>query len=284
MCRAGTVLVNRRTECQNCGRIPFRQPQENFDRATVPGIEEIPENIFRLNYYTHPWTVALCDTERNKMFCGGVLVNNEWVLTLGSCVCKHSDFRTIRAVFIDPFTAAQIARGVVGTSSNCLNYPVLSSQALQIVCHSSDKGNVQEDSIALVRIQKVPSTVSPICLPSQQDTSTLPIQAQTTQFFPEFIGGLVRLSKMSYKLEAAECSKAFSPSGHLICIGATRAPCNRVGGTAIISSSGDHHVVTGLFNGHSSECVRHVPYEKHISVFPYLGWIRNTTSLHTYRL
>ena len=281
VCRSGRVLVDRRTECKNCGRVPFRQPLEKFDKTTVPGIEEIPNLIFRLNYYTHPWTVALCDTTSNKIFCGGALINNEWVLTLGSCVCSRSDYRDISAVFIDPFTSALISRGVIGATSNCRSYPVLASQALQIACHPLHRGSVQNDSVALVRIRTV--SVPSVCLPSQEEINTPAVQAVTTQFFPNLAGGIVRHSAVSYRMSSSECSKGLSTSSNIVCISSTRAPCNRVGGTAIISTTRyGFRVVTALFNGHSSECRRHVLYEKHISVYPYVEWIRNTTNLHTY--
>lgn len=36
-----------------------------------------------------PWQVALVKKSTGNLFCGGTLLNEEWVLTAASCLCEY---------------------------------------------------------------------------------------------------------------------------------------------------------------------------------------------------
>ena len=239
------------------------------------------------NYDTAPWTISFCSQTDSKLFCGGVLINHEWVLTLGSCVCGK-DFRDLSAVFVDPFTTNQNP-GSTGAQSNCWSYPAFSSQVLEIVCHQNYSSSSEgEDVVALVRIAKVnlASEGTPFraaCLPSDRDVSKPPSTAHWTMFLPSIEGGRVLRRETNILTRGSQCN-ALSTASRSVCIAPTRTPCARVGGTALVSynSAEQYWFVTGLLNGHFSECTRRVQFEQHISVYYFLDWIREETGVRNF--
>lgn len=282
-CRVGSTVTERRGECKTCGVIPLRQPLSDVDQSSFPALREVPPNIFRSNYLTTPWTVAFCNTSQNTLVCGGVLITSQWALTLSSCVCTRESYRGLTAVFLDPFTVASRPPGSTGAKDICLSYPALTSDALEIVCHPTATGDPLMDSVALVRLR--PAPVQPACLPSATDIANPPSTGQGTHYFPNIEGGIIGRVDVSYRNSSdVACQQGLSPSSPTLCIRPTRAPCNRLGGTTMISFNlqTGYWYVTGLFNGHLSECSRQVDLEQHVSVFPYVEWVRNVTKLHNY--
>ncbi|OQV18454.1 putative Acrosin [Hypsibius exemplaris] len=105
-----------------------------------------------------PWMVALVDSRYNGQFCGGILVDEFWVLTAAHCIVDKASQNLILRIGATDFNAT------VGDPKRGVDY----TAAFTIIQPSYD-GNSFTNDLAMIRLSRAvtfSNYVKPVCLPS----------------------------------------------------------------------------------------------------------------------
>ncbi|XP_078667784.1 coagulation factor IX-like [Branchiostoma floridae x Branchiostoma belcheri] len=153
---SGTLEVIVRLE-NVCGRPIHRQAPDSY---IVGGTDVAPGAV--------PWIAMLWDIRpaRNRFFCGGSLLNSEWVVTAAHCILEGE-------VTKDDFI---IRLGKLSSEQGVFEENERSTRVREIIIHPDHNPDNYDVDLALVRLEeKIAFTdyILPVCLPTVEDARRL---------------------------------------------------------------------------------------------------------------
>ncbi|XP_056298851.1 transmembrane protease serine 9-like [Pseudoliparis swirei] len=116
-----------------------------------------------------PWSVSLNDDD--GPFCGGSVINNQWVLTASHCISSHQLHTT--TVYLGRH------------SQSGLNLNEVSSTLEDIICHSSHNTITHNNDICLLKLSapvEFTDYIQPVCLASTGSTFHSGVSSWVTGF------------------------------------------------------------------------------------------------------
>ncbi|XP_065061581.1 mannan-binding lectin serine protease 1-like [Rhopilema esculentum] len=137
-----------------CGRTRFPSDRMDSCRGRI-----VAGNIAKVG--SHPWIAAIHRNDR--IVCGGVLINDEWVLTAAHCI---TDRRNARLMDQRQFS---VSLGRHRRHENGVNIQI--SRVAQMIKHPHFNHTAFNADIGLIRLDrraKMTDYVRPVCLPTEK--------------------------------------------------------------------------------------------------------------------
>ena len=210
-------LENRWIDIEQCRIEDCGHVGPNFTSTRIIGGQDARADEF-------PYQVALTLLDDNKVFCGGNMINDRWILTAGHCLRLPGD-RQIRK------SAIRVSVAILKTTEVPTNYITVDDYFVH-PRYDPDKG--KEYDIALIKTSRPISSVSkrytnPICLPFDNNDSADAEIALVSGFGTRREDGsepsdTLRATKIKL-LPSKECYLTYSLNYHassMICAGVSR--------------------------------------------------------------
>lgn len=224
-----------------------------------------------------PWQVALVSSTGNpavSVFCGGTLINSEWVLTAAHCLYEHATCNKIpkQGMFV-AYGSTDLGKKVSLIAPNKLIHPKGYS------CNS------KAFDIALIKLEEPISVVPPVQLASPSTATSLALSGQrlmTTGWGLTSVGGYNSRYLMEVEIPVVsnnQCQNAYSialPKG-VICAGEVGkdACTGDSGGPLYQRQQGNQAIQVGIVSFGDS-CGKAKTPGVFTSVAEYLPWINET--------
>ncbi|XP_021963664.1 trypsin-1 [Folsomia candida] len=153
---------------RTCGQVQVHLGEEN-NNPVVPGNEtDLEEGATRIvggreaKMHEFPWIVALMN--KRRQFCGGSIINNEWVLTAAHCIqhMSASDVANLQLVFGDH------------DISNPNDAPIQTRKAYMVLYNKHFTMDKLQNDIGLIKLSspvEYGKTIQPVCLHSGERSS-----------------------------------------------------------------------------------------------------------------
>ena len=77
-----------------------------------------------------PWQVSLVDAANGKHFCGGSIINNEWILTAAHCVFKDGKLNRNIRVHMGSTSSSNMSEGIIRDCNEVIVYPGYNKESL----------------------------------------------------------------------------------------------------------------------------------------------------------
>ncbi|XP_074142111.1 chymotrypsinogen B-like [Sminthopsis crassicaudata] len=238
----------------------------------VPDIKPILSNMLRIANGKNavpgswPWQVSL--QRRGAHFCGGSIINKNWVVTAAHCKVKRTD---------------RVVAGRHNMRSHRENIQVLKI-AQVFINRNFDSVSLNNDITLLklarpVRFQK---NVSPVCLPSVNDDFPAGTQCAIsgwgmTKYNAHSIPNILQQAKVPL-LSNTECKKVWGKAvtDNMICAGANGVTiCMGDSGGPLVCKKNGAWTLVGISSWTSSRCSTSMP-SGYARVTKFLPFIKNT--------
>ncbi|CAF0711785.1 unnamed protein product, partial [Brachionus calyciflorus] len=219
----------------------------------IGGFEVIPNSW--------PWQVYLHDGNK---FCGGTLINNQWILTASHCV-------------ISPYWKAYLGYHDIRLISK-----VREIRISTIIKHPDYNSTNYQNDLALFKL-KTPvvfsDTIRPICL-SDAYTAMVGKEAIVVGWGKISESGMFpnRLQQANVKIKSNSECQFFDLKKTQLCAGITdqgniKDSCQGDSGSPLFTKEGDTYVLIGIVSFGRTTCDG---YGVYTNVYEYLDWIKDT--------
>lgn len=239
--------------------------------------------------HSWPWSVALL--RFNGYFCGGSLIDEEWVLTAAHCVYGRED-------------QASFTEAVLGEHDRSVDEKSEQKFTVaKIISHANYSSNTLDNDIAMIKLQKkvtlkkdsygYPDKIGLVCLPKQGEAANTDDLCYITGWGKTTGDGESSQILMEAELPTVTnevCSKKNTKWGgtaitkNMLCAG--QRPGTKMsgchgdsGGPYVCNRSGRKWTLTGAVSWGSSDCKRSQKYTVFARVSRFRDWIddiRNT--------
>lgn len=251
------------------------RPNSNFKcgvkgASRIVGGQEAGENEW-------PWQAGLRHKRSNNIFCGAVVIDNQWLATAAHCVQKYD----LRDIYVS-----------LGGHKRNVNSPTKFSKDITIaekIVHKNYVKETVDNDIALLRLSEpveYSAGIKPICLPCQfTSTSFSGERGTVTGWGVTAFGG--RQSDVLEEVElpiltTRECQKFFGKSvtNNMICTLKTgRDSCSGDSGGPLSWSRENRYHLVGLVSW-GVGCAGEDSPGVYTKVTNYLPWIEKETSIN----
>ncbi|XP_014704306.2 chymotrypsinogen 2-like isoform X1 [Equus asinus] len=241
-----------------CG-VPAIQPMLSGLSRIVNGEDAVPGSW--------PWQVSL-QYSSGFHFCGGSLINENWVVTAAHCSVT---------------TSHRVVLGEFDQGSSQENIQVL--KIAKVVKNPSYSSLTIRNDITLVKLAssaRLSNTVSPVCLPSANDNFPAGTLSVTTGWGKTQYDA----SKTPDKLQQAvlpllsntDCKKYWGSkiANSMVCAGASGvSSCNGDSGGPLVAQKNGAWTLVGIVSWGSSVCSTSTP-AVYTRVTEFVSWIQQT--------
>ncbi|XP_055070249.2 chymotrypsin-like protease CTRL-1 [Misgurnus anguillicaudatus] len=190
-----------------------------------------------------PWQVSLQSSVYGGHFCGGSLINNEWVVTAAHCLIGLST--STMTVYLGRQTQT-------GTNSHEVSRTVRSS-----IIHSSYNRNTNDNDIALVRLSSTVTFtdyIKPVCLAAQDSVFAAGIMGWITGWGDTGVSSTpANLQEAAIPVvDNSQCNTLLgdgSVTGNMICAGLLaggKDTCQGDSGGPMVSQQCSKWVLSGI--------------------------------------
>eukprot|EP00794_Sanderia_malayensis_P000457 gene457-1099_t len=229
----------------------------------------------------HPWIAMLWSQKYKKLFCGGSLIADQWVLTAAHCIpATRSDIGDIRVKF-----------GKTNTKRVEPHEQI--KQVVKLYRHSNFNPSTFDSDVALLKLDSpvtITDYVIPICLPYEDDDFKL-LKTDASVMLSGWGSKNLRQvekQKFSRKLlevevpvaDTIDCKrKMTSPiTGNMFCAGAEARgdTCKGDSGgpVTIRNAKTKRHVQVGIVSW-GEGCGRKNTYGVYVKLYNFLAWINS---------
>jgi len=193
----------------------------------------------------YPWQVGMVSTGYNRVWCGGSVISDQWILTAAHCVTGDSP------------SDIEVLLGEHDYKDNS-ETNAIRAKITEIISHPNYNGNTYDMDFALLKLKKkidfsANSHIRPICLPDNVNELYTNAEAIVTGWGTTSSGGSLSstLQEVMVKVTSnSDCDKDYGGSGmitsNMICAKRSgKDSCQGDSGGPLVSSNGGDGVTAG---------------------------------------